>query len=181
MTGRLVPVDSKSLDWPRKVANAINALQSETEFATGWGAYNHTGSTQALTASTKATLVNNAGSKIESQKPSDIDTFYDGSVITGRNGDGISVRLELTFTPDDGTASYFWVAVDIGSGSPIEIYPSRFEITGGALVAHQISYSFPGYTLSTWEANGGAVKVLSDGPGVVSDVVYVIHRLHKAN
>lgn len=180
MTWPLVPVDGNRRDWFRLAAQAINYLLRRSETVTGWAAYTDGGSGQSLAASTKVALVNDAATVIESQKPTDVDTFYDGSVITGRNGDGLSVRVEFTFTPDDGTASFVWMAVDIG-GSVGEIYPSRFEVTGGASVPHQISYSFPGYTLNTWEANGGTVKVESDGPGVVSNVIYVIHRLHKAN
>lgn len=158
---------------------ALGDLSSALSLLTGWGAYYHTGSTQALSASTKATLTNNAGTVIESEKPSDITAFYSAGKITGREGDGIAVGIELTFTPDDATASNLYVAIDIG-GAIGEIYPKDFPITGGASVAHKISYNITAFTLDTWEANGGTVKVEADGPGVVSTVRYVIHRIHKA-
>lgn len=184
---RIIPETYNRKDWPRLVARAINDLNrrnTEAEAiqnaATGWGVYTNGAGAQALTASTKVDLVNDKASVIESQLPSDITTFYDGTKILGRNGDGISVRIDLTFTPSDGTASYLWVALDIGDGSPIEIFPKRFEITGGSGVAHEIPYDFPGYNLGTWEANGATVRVEADGPGNVENVAYIIHRLHKA-
>lgn len=146
---------------------------------TGWGAYIHTGAAQALTANNKVTLTNNAGTILHNEKPSDIPAFYSGGLITGRAGDSIAVGIELTFTPSDGTASSLYLAIDIG-GAVGEIYPDDFAILKGQDVPHRISYNVTAYTLDTWQANGGAVKVLADGPGAVTAMRYVIHRLHKA-
>lgn len=157
----------------------LSGVVESVNLSSGWAAYVHTGSGQSLSAATKATLTNDAGTVIETQKPSDIDDFYASGLITGREGDAIAVAIELTFTPDDGTASNLYMAIDIG-GSVGEIYPKDFPITGGASVDHKISYDIAAYTLDTWEANGGAVKVEADGPGVVTGVRYVIHRIHKA-
>jgi len=134
---------------------------------------------QILTAGNKVPLVNNSGSKIETQKPADIVDLYDGTVITGRNGDSIMIAVEFTFTPSDGDSSELSVNIDIG-GSVGEIYAVSFPITQGQDVAHKISYNPPVYTLDTWTANGGVVEVRCDGAGTISTVRYVIHRLHKA-
>lgn len=146
---------------------------------TGWGAYVHTGSAQAFVAGVKQTLTNDAGTVIETQKPADVASFYSSNLITGRNGDSIGVGIELVFTPSDGTASNLYMAIDIGGGVG-EIYPKEFPIVKGSGVAHSVSYNIQAYTLNTWEANGGAVKVEVDGPGSVTGVRYVVHRLHKA-
>lgn len=146
---------------------------------TGWAAYVHTGAAQALTANIEVALVNNAGTVIDPQIPPDTGALYDGTVITGREGDSIITTVELTFTPTDGTASNLTVAIDIG-GAVGKIYHEEYGILNGAGVAHRISYRAPAYTLDTWEANGGTVKVCSDGPGSITAVRYVIHRLHKA-
>lgn len=146
---------------------------------TGWAAYVHTGAAQILTADIETALLNNAGSKIETQKPLDVVDLYDGTVITGRTGDSIMAGVEFTFTPADGTASTLSVCIDIGGGIG-KLYVEEFPITNGTAVPHKISYHPPAYTLDTWQANGGTVKVLADGPGTVSTVRYVIHRLHKA-
>ena len=147
--------------------------------ASGWGAYVHTGATQVLAAGVKVTMDNNAGSVIETQKPSDIATFYDGSVITGREGDGVAIGVELTFTPSSGAASLITVAIDIG-GAVGELYVQEYTILHGSGVAHKVAYVANAYQLDTWEANGGLVKVVADGPGDVTLVRYVIQRLHKA-
>ena len=146
---------------------------------TGWGAYVHTGAAQTLAAGVKVTLTNNAGSVIEAQKPADIATFYNGSVIPGRNGDGVAIGIELTFTPSSALASSIAVSIDIG-GAVGELYIQEYAVLKGSGVAHKIAYSTPAYMLDTWEANGGAVKVFCDGPGDITLVRYVIHRMHKA-
>lgn len=146
---------------------------------TGWAAYVHTGAAQAVAANTDTRVLNNAGTKIETQMPYDVTALYDGTHVVGRSGDSITVGTELTFTPDDGTASNLTLTVNIG-GAVGHIYPRDFALIRGAGVAHRISYYPPAYTLDTWQANGGAVTINVDGPGVVSAVRFVIHRLHKA-
>lgn len=163
----------------REYEKIERALTSIIEQMTGWGAYYHTGTSQSLATSTKVTLTNNAGTIIDDHKPSDVASFYDAGKITGREGDGIAVGIELTFTPDNATASNLYMAIDIG-GTVGEIYPKDFPITKGASIPHKISYNITAFTLDTWEANGGTVKIEVDGPGVVTDVRYVIHRIHKA-
>lgn len=145
----------------------------------GWAVYVNTAGAQTLTASTKVALVNNAGTKITTQHPIDVAALYDGTVITGRTGDSIGIGLELTFTPSSGVASSLYLAIDIGGGVG-EIYPRDFAILKGSGVAHRISYVTMAYTLDTWAANGGTIRVESDGPGDITAVRYVIHRLHKA-
>jgi hypothetical protein len=145
----------------------------------GWGAYMNGAGPQVLVANTKVVLVNNAASTIESQKPSDVTTFYNGTAITGRIGDGVLINIEMTFTPSSGLASYLTVSIDIG-GAAGEIYPKEFTTAQGQDFAHQISYATGAYTLDTWAVNGGIVKVVSDGPGTITGVRYVIQRSHKA-
>lgn len=145
---------------------------------TGWSAYTHTGAAQALLANTKVSLANNAGTVINTQKPSDIASFYDGTVIPGRLNDGILMGIEFTYTPSSGIASQLELSVDIGA--PIgELYAKEFGIWKGSGVAHKISYSTPAYMGSTWVANGGTLKVISDGPGSITQQRYVFHRIHK--
>lgn len=158
---------------------ATNDLTLFTNQLTGWGAYVNTAAAQAIVATTSTALVNNAGTVIETQKPSDIATFYTAGKITGREGDGILINIELTFTPSSGLASYLRVSIDIG-GAVGEIYIREFSTVLGSGIGHALSYSTGAYTLDTWEANGGTIKVYSDGPGTISGVRYVIHRLHKA-
>ena len=158
---------------------ALASIGAAAQLASGWGAYVHTGATQVLAAGVKVTLDNNAGSVIETQKPADITTFYDGSAITGREGDGVAIGVELTFTPSSGAASLITVAIDIG-GAVGELYVQEYTILHGSGVAHKVAYVANAYQLDTWEANGGLVKVVANGAGDVTLVRYVIQRLHKA-
>lgn len=146
---------------------------------TGWGTYTHNGATQSLTAGVKATLTNNKGILIETQKPADMVTFYDGSVITGRTGDAVAIGIELTFTPTATGLYEFVVSIDLG-GSIGELYASQYPINKGNGVAHKIAYTAIAYQLDTWQTNGGTVKVVCDGPGDITAVRYVIQRTHKA-
>lgn len=147
--------------------------------SSGWGTYTHNGATQSLTAGVKATLTNNKGVFIETQKPEDVTTFYDGSTILGRSGDGIAIGIELTFTPTSNGLYEFAMSIDIG-GSIGELYSQYYAINKGNGVAHKISYTATAYQLDTWQANGGTVKVVCDGPGNITFVRYVIQRTHRA-
>jgi hypothetical protein len=130
-------------------------------------------------ANVKATVNNNAGAVLEMHKPADIATFYDGAVIPGRNGDGAVIGVEVTFTPTTGGSSALVVSIDIG-GAVGELYAQEYPVLKGLGIAHKISYTAAVYMLDTWEANGGAVKIVCDGPGDLTAVRYVIQRLHKA-
>ena len=126
-------------------------------------------------------LPNNAGSKYELQKPIDVTTFYDGTVITGRNGDGINITTEFKCRPTGaGVNPRLTVSIDIGGGIG-ELYPRDFFLTKGTGVTHNFLTSFNAYTLDTWEANGGTVKVTATNENIeIYDIRYVITRTHKA-
>lgn len=107
------------------IATALNTMFSELFGRTGWGQYQDTQYTSvspfALAADTDTNLPNNAGSVIETQKPTDVTTFYDGTVITGRNGDGVTLTIEFQAEPTNVATTYLEVWVDIG-GSVGELY-----------------------------------------------------------
>ncbi|WGK66232.1 hypothetical protein [Croceiramulus getboli] len=160
--------------------------QSNINDYTGWGDYvdgNYTsGSPLALAAATKITLPNNAATVRDSQKPVDVTTFYDSSTstITGRDGDGINIVIEFKARPTTNTATTrLTVAIDIG-GAVGEIYTRDFLLGKGTGVEHYYLSSFNAYTLNTWEANGGTVKIVSTAAAEVYDIRYIITRTHKA-
>lgn len=152
---------------------------------TGWADYSDDLYTSAspfiLTANNKVTLPNNANTTVDSQKPIDITTFYDAttSTITGRNGDGININIEFKARPNTATATKLTVSIDIG-GAVGEIYTRDFILSKGNDVEHYYLSSFNAYTLNTWEANGGTVKIVSDASADIYDIRYVITRTHKA-
>lgn len=164
------------MPYPSKAASAANV--------TGWGNYADTtytsGSPLAILVDTDTLLPNNSGGIIESQKPDDIATFYDGTKITGRNGDGILMTIEFSITPTGGGAATLiecWI--DIG-GSVGELYRRPFTFPKGAGIERTVTFTTAGYTLDTWAANGGAVYIRANGTANVYDIRYLLTRTHKA-
>ncbi|WP_341216258.1 hypothetical protein [uncultured Wocania sp.] len=152
---------------------------------TGWAQYSDTqytsGSPLNLLASTKITLPNNAGAILDFQKPVDVTTFYNSanSTITGRNGDGINIVIEFRLRPIANQTTKITISIDLG-GAVGEIFTRDFITSKGIGVEHFYLSSFNAYTLGTWQANGGTVKIVSDFAAEVYDVRYVLTRTHKA-
>lgn len=152
---------------------------------TGWAEYKDGTYTSAsplvLSASTKVTLPNDASTVRDNQKPDDVTTFYDStnSTITGRNGDGVNIVIEFKARPNSASTTRLTVAIDIG-GAVGEIYVRDFVLAKGNGVEHYYLSSFDAFTLDTWEANGGAVKIVSTASADIYDIRYVITRTHKA-
>lgn len=166
--------------------NKINDNFTELYGSTGWAVYNDTTYTTGspftvVDGAAAVDMPNNAGSKIETQKPFDITTFYDGTVITGREGDGLNLTFEFKARPaGTGTNPRITVSIDIG-GAIGELYPCDFVLSKGNGIEHNIVMSYNVYTLDTWEANGGTVKVSAINEDIeIYDIRYVITRSHKA-
>lgn len=165
------------------IASALNSMFSEVYQFTGWATYVDTqytsGSPFSVSANTDTLLPNNAGTKNETQKPSDIVTFYDGTYITGRNGDGLDAQIFFFATPS-AVDQWLDIWIDIG-GSVGEIYKQTFSFPKGTGTTRGIMYSLPsGYTLGTWEANGGRVYVRSNAALTIYGITYNFDRGHKA-
>ena len=151
---------------------------------TGWAQYDDTtyttGAALALADGVSVDLPNDKGSVIESQMPVDIVTMYDGTVIPGRNGDGILVAIEFKVRPTSVAVTRIRTSIDIG-GAIGEIFTREFTLSKGNGVEHYFSSSTAGYTLGTWETNGGTPKIVSlGGAAEVYDIRYIITRTHKA-
>jgi hypothetical protein len=152
-------------------------------FPTGWGSYNDTQYTSAspfsVAADTDTILPNNKGNTIEIQKPEDVVTFYDGTVITGRNGDSLDIMIYFKAVPSLWD-QWLEIWVDIG-GSVGELYRQAFNFPRGGGIERGLTYSISsGYTLDTWEANGGTVYVRTNAALDIYDIVYNFDRSHKA-
>jgi len=152
---------------------------------TGWAVYNDTQFTSAapgfVAANVLYNMPNNAGSKIESQLPLDVATFYDESTqkILGRNGDGLNVVIEFKMRPATNNDTRVTLGIDIG-GAVGEIYTRDFVLTRGQGEEHYYLSSFDAYTLGTWAANGGQVQIRTTDAVRVYDIRYVLTRTHKA-
>lgn len=166
------------------VRGKLNDVIDLVNVQSGWASYVDTqypdaGSAFTLVADTDTPLPNNAGSVIESQKPSDIVTFYDGSVITGRAGDNLDVMVYFKAVPS-AVNQWLDIWVDIG-GSIGELYRQTFSFPRGTGVERGILYALPSaYTLGTWEANGGTLYARSNAAMSIYDINYNFDRSHKA-
>lgn len=157
----------------------VNAVEN----ATGWASYVdtvHISPATAFTipAATDTLVPNNAGTVIDSQKPSDILTFYDGTIITGRDGDSLDIMLYFKAIPSQVNQSLdMWI--EIGAG--IELYRQTFSFPRGAGVERGILYALPSaYTAETFEASGGTVYANSNATLDIHSINYNFDRSHKA-
>jgi hypothetical protein len=150
---------------------------------TGWGNYVDTqytsGSPQLIAADTDTLVANNAGSVIESQLPADVTSFYDGSVITGQNGDALLITIDAKVVPTSANTTYIEFWFDIG-GSIGELYRRPITFPKGQGEIRTMVISTGVYTLDTWEGNGATVYCRANGTASLYDVRYVITRTHKA-
>ncbi|WP_055411776.1 hypothetical protein [Nonlabens sp. YIK11] len=191
-TGLLVyDIDQESFSFYNGTAwVAIGGTSAANDF-TGWADYVDTihdtdnpfivGDISSSISPNRVTLPNNAGTIRDTQKPIDVTTFYDSASqsITGRNGDGVNIVIEFKARPNTTTESRLTIAIDIGA--PVnEIYTRDFVLSKGKDVEHFYLSSFNAYTLGTWQANGGLVKVSCTASTDIYDIRYVITRTHKA-
>lgn len=170
----------------RESLDICNDNFDELYGATGWAVYNDTtyttGSPFLVTSGIPSqSLPNDALSKIETQLPTDVTTFYDGNTITGRNGDALLITIEFRCRPTTAASNVrIKTSIDIG-GAIGEIYPRESSLTKGSGVEHFYLSTTNAYTLDTWEANGGIVKIEAFNSNVeVYSIRYVISRVHKA-
>ncbi|KQM88664.1 hypothetical protein ASE67_02675 [Sphingomonas sp. Leaf23] len=166
----------------------VTELQEQFGVATGWANYAHTGGAVTIAANTRTQLIINAGTKIETQKPSDISALWDGTAsrITGRNGDAVGARIRLIATPTDATASTLKVEFDISGTTPVApgvdpIVAARTEaLISGAAVPQLMTLTELLFMGATFAANGCAVWVTSDGPVTITSPSIHIQVTHRA-
>jgi len=166
----------------------IYAQRSYVDNQTGWGDYvdDEFDSISPFSISTTPlSLPNNKATVIETQKPDDVTTFYDGTVITGRNGDGILVTIDFIAKPTSPGTTFIEIWLDItgGAGTPVNLanlYKRIISFPKGNGIERPINFTFSGYTLGTWEANGAVIKVVADNTLDIYNIRYVITRTHKA-
>ena len=171
------------------IAAAFNSMFAEIFGRTGFADYVDTQYTSVspfpVIGGIDTLLPNNAGSIYDTEKPTDITTFYDGTAITGRDGDGLMFTFEFIAVPTNvGTTEIeIWIDITGGTGTPTNLanlYRRLETFDKGIGVEKTITYTIAGYTRNTWEANGGVVKVRTNGTCDIFGVRYVLHRTHKA-
>jgi hypothetical protein len=150
--------------------------------ATGWGNYQDTqytvGAPFSVIADTDTALPNNKGSIIETQLPVDVTTFYDGTVITGEDGDGMSILVEAKAKPTNVSATYIESWIEIGAS--IELFKRITGFPKGNGVERPISFTTAAFNGATWASGGAKLYIRSNGPLDIYDIRYLIARTHKA-
>lgn len=149
--------------------------------STGWASYVDTEYTSGtpfnVSAGSTVVLPNNSGNIIDSQIPDDIDYFYQSGKITGRNGDNLDVMIYFLAVPSSINAELD-VFIDIG-GSIGAIYLQTIYFRGTS--PKGVMYALPSaYTGSTWETNGGIVKIRPSTNMSFYGMTFNFDRSHKA-
>ena len=168
---------------PQIDAAVLLAQNSIQRVNSGWGAYDDTaytsGSPFSVSAATDTLLPNNRGGVIETQKPTDVTTFYSGSVINGQDGDTMSITLDMKVVPTSAGTETVEIWFDIG-GTVGELYRRILTFPKGNGIIRPISYSVSVYSLDTWAANGATVYIRGNNTLDVYDIRYIVSRTHKA-
>lgn len=191
-----IPFTATNLpEWIRKVATSFNLLVGKVEAAetagtlteqgvrdiigTGWGAYIHGGPSTAVSAATDTYLTNDMATALETQLPSDMATFYDGTSIWLKQGDAAVILASFRFVPNDAAASRMTVCIEIPTLGKLDF--KQYEIIDGAGVEHIITYDVPIFAGAAFAANGARFVVRCDGPGMVlgTDRYFRINRTHR--
>lgn len=165
------------------IASIFNGMLDELYGRTGWASYVDTqytsGSPFAVSTNTDTSVPNNAGNIIQSQKPTDIPAFYSAGKITGRSGDSLSMQLFFFAVP---TIVDQNIEIWIDIGAPVgELYRQTFSFPKGTGQPRGIMYALPAtYQLSTWQDNGGTLRVRSNGAMNIYGITYNFTRTHKA-
>lgn len=174
-------------DFPGSSSSIINSNADFQEYlskTTGWASYVDTqypdsANAFSLPVDTDTALPNNAGNVIDGQKPDDITSFYDGSVITGRDGDALDFMMYFKAVPSS-NSQWLDVWIDIG-GTVGELYRQTFSFPRGSGQERGILYALPSaYNLGTWEQNGGTVYVRSNAQLDIYQINYNFDRTHKS-
>lgn len=154
---------------------------------TGWAQYGdsqYTSLTPLVTLEGQISIIDLDGlqNTVKSQLPIGVSDFYDVStskIVPVNNGDGYSLSLSYKASNTSNNGD-FTIFLDIG-GTFTRIFPDVKRTPRGQNVAHEFVSSINYYTLGTFLANGGLLKIES-GTGTTSlyDISLQIHKTHNA-
>lgn len=155
--------------------------------AIGWAQYGDSQYTEAnpLVATEGSTVlldIDGLGDTVTSQLPSGVPNLYDtiNSKITPvSSGDYYTATLQFKAksSSSNGDAIVFF---DLG-GTFTRIFPSSFRFNRGAGVGNEYYLTFGFYSLDTFIANGGLIKIESRvGDSQVYDIILQINKTHDA-
>jgi hypothetical protein len=153
---------------------------------TGWAQYTDDQYTSVsplnVAAGDTVTLFNNAASTITSDLPIGIDSLWnrtDSTIIGQYVGDAYTIRIDFT-AESSSNDGYFDLGVDIGGTQNI-IFQRIYAFPKGQDTPHRFSSTNAIYTLDTFIANGGKIKIIGGvGTTEIYDVNFVITRTHAS-
>lgn len=129
------------------------------------------------------TLPNNAGEEINSQMPDGVLSFYDSatSKITPENDlDKMVFTIRFKAKNSAANGAYLQFGIDIGGTFGVIFEESKVFVKG-ANTEQSFNFVSPGYTGSTFLANGGEIKITSvGGTSSIYDIEYQIERTKRA-
>lgn len=181
--------DNTSIGFIAASGDDFSVIEESTFSATvgtGWAQYSDgqytSASPQLVNEGITAVLGNNAASVIDSHLPPGITELYDGTKITPENsGDAYLLRVNFkAFTSSQN--GVLEVALDIGGAQGVILSEDvAFPRGTGSGNVRDITRTFLIYSLGTFIANGGEIKVTSvRGNTSIYETTYVISRVHKA-
>lgn len=169
----------------------VKLIQGLSEYVarivgTGWARYADTQYTSAspfrLLAGQEMILPNNAGSVLDDHLPAGVSRFYDSAsqkITPATIGDGYNFQILFNAVPTVANAKLDF-GIDIG-GTVGKIFSINEVVNANAGVVDSVLIGIPGaYSLDTFVANGGQVKIIAEQDVDVYDIVYIISRYHKA-
>ena len=174
--------------------NAIKATFTDATFVTsdapkkltGWASYADSIYTDASPLSiangVTATVNNNAATVINSYIPFGVTSFWNSATakITPINaGDGYTFCLRCKIKPS-AADTYLDFGIDVGGAVGV-IFKQTLVLPKGAGIEHDINIECTGYSLATFVANGGIMKITANG-GTLSiyNIELQVHRYHSS-
>lgn len=173
------------IDLPEDTGTVL--LKHQTPDWSGWAQYGDSQYTSAsplviTQGNTQVIDIDGLGNTVKSQLPVGVTDFYDTglSKITPVNeGDGYNFSLEFK-AQTTSNSGYATVFVDIG-GSFVRLFPRAVLFPKGANNTEEFYFTSQFYTLNTFLANGGLIKIESNqGTTSIFDISLQIHKTHNA-
>jgi len=183
--GLKLEYDDRFLGTPSIYSRPIIPVIDAGSF-TGWARYLDStytvGSPLAILSGVRATLTNNAVSKLETQLPDGVTSFFnDGTQKILAIEDGDSYNLSIRFKAKMSVLSgYFDIDLDIGGAQGI-ISQESILFTRGAGTEQRFDIDLTVFSGATFVANGGTLSITPQNGDIdIYDISFVIVRTHKA-
>jgi len=187
-------LDAKQITTIAHLANnAVRATFTDTTFVDsdapkrllGWASYQDTiytsGIPFVLVDGIKSTCPNNSGTVINTYIPFGVTSLYNNGtqkLTPAQVGDGYHFSIRFIAIPS-ALNMYLLFGVDIGTGT--DIFQQTIPLPHGAGVPKPVSIDVQGYSLSTFLANGGLVKLTAiGGTCSIHTIEFQIHRTSVA-